>query len=692
MRAAALVLLALLSGCTDAAEPGPESPRESACEDASAGSGELECLHRIRNEQEWEQLSVPSEAVDQVRSAKYLLPARADARLPPLFLNGARHPLHYDFLVEVFPELFPTLTPKDYLRLLFDAEVRELVVGSVTQYRRREGGKRWGFTISGDPAQPGFITCDDVRAVHGELKRRLPDARDLGVAPSDQQQLADFPNCGVPFIDPGDVAYEAYHRAAAFGTVRRFRGPELAFAVEQAEVGFRDLVVVDEAPSDIETVVSAVVTGTRQGPLSHVAVRSAARGTPNCFLEGAYEYFEAWQDQLVRLECGARGLSIRAATLQEAEQYWEQLRPAPVTIPEPDREHLELLTLEDLPLGSAEQRALGAVRFGAKGRNLAWLRQNAAQLTPRGFLIPVAHHLRFLEQSHWRVDLGAGEDTYSFAETLAAWHAEPAFTTDGALRRERLAALQRAMQEASCDAELVTAVGALLVQTFGSAEVTVRFRSSSNAEDGAFFNGAGLYDSYSGCLADDLDDDELGPSRCDPHERQERGVCRALRKVWASLYNPKAYDERAFYGIDPSRAAMGVLVNERSEAELANMVVFSGNPSSARDDRYLVNAQIDELPVVSPAPGVWPEQSLLTLQGGQVSRIERVSGSSELPASAVVLSDEQLKQLGAELARLAERYPHDVEPPAGRSFLLDTEWKVMPDGALRIKQIRPFLR
>lgn len=227
--------------------------------------------------------------MDQIRSAKYLLPARADARLPPLFLNGARHPLHYDFLVEVFPELFPTLTPKDYLRLLFDAEVRELVVGSVTQYRRREGGKRWGFTISGDPAQPGFITCDDVRAVHGELKRRLPDARDLGVAPSDQQQLADFPNCGVPFIDPGDVAYEAYHRAAAFGTVRRFRGPELAFAVEQAEVGFRDLVVVDEAPSDIETVVSAVVTGTRQGPLSHVAVRSAARGTPNCYVEGAYE-------------------------------------------------------------------------------------------------------------------------------------------------------------------------------------------------------------------------------------------------------------------------------------------------------------------------------------------------------------------------------------------------------------------
>src|SRR5690606_14894396 len=123
---------------------------------------------------------------------------------------------------------------------------------------------------------------------------------------------------------------------------------------------------------------------------------------------------------------------------------------------------------------------------------------------------------------------------------------------------------------------------------FGSAEQTVRFRSSSNAEDGAFFNGAGLYDSYSGCLADDLDADDAGPSHCDAHELKERGVCRALRKVWASLWNPRAYDERAFYGIDQRKTAMAVLVNERSEQERANMVAFSGNPVLPSDPRYLV--------------------------------------------------------------------------------------------------------
>ena len=44
------------------------------------------------------------------------------------------------------------------------------------------------------------------------------------------------------------------------------------------------------------------------------------------------------------------------------------------------------------------------------------------------------------------------------------------------------------------------------------------------------FSGAGLYDSFSGCLADDLDDDTFGPSHCDETKAGERGAMRALRK------------------------------------------------------------------------------------------------------------------------------------------------------------------
>ena len=63
----------------------------------------------------------------------------------------------------------------------------------------------------------------------------------------------------------------------------------------------------------------------------------------------------------------------------------------------------------------------------------------------------------------------------------------------------------------------------------------LRFRSSTNVEDSEQFTGAGLYDSKSGCLADDLDADSSGPSICDPSEPNERGVFRAIRKVYLAM-------------------------------------------------------------------------------------------------------------------------------------------------------------
>jgi hypothetical protein len=692
MRLLVLALgLTALPACSDGDSLVRGQP-EQQCEEASARSGELECLHRIVDESDWQRVSVPLSAVDQVRSTKYLLPTRPDARLRPLFMNGSRYELHFEFMVEVFPELFSGLTAREYLRLLFDPALREFRAGVVTEYRLPGGGTRFGFTLAGDPSTTGSIGCDDVRSARAELLARLP-VSELAAVPSDREQLGFFAECGVPLLDPTDLEYELYHRAAAFGTVRRLSAHELPAKVASAELGFQDILVLEQAPSDIETIVSGVVTGSRQAPLSHVAVRSAARGTPNCYLKDALGYFEAWEGQLVRLECASDGLLVESASTEEAQAYWQQLKPAPVLIEAPDRDYSELVSLDALELASAEQRAQALSRFGAKGRNLAWLRQNLdPELTPLGFLVPSAHYFAFIESRRWPVDLGEGTAEHSFAETLEAWQGAAWFQADAAQRRARLADLQVAMEDATCDSALLELVGQQLVATLGSAEVTARFRSSSNAEDGALFNGAGLYDSFSGCLADDLDSDELGPSRCDPAERNERTVCRALKRVWASLWNAKAYDERAFYGIDPSRIAMGVLVNERSEGELANMVAFSGNPSVRSDRRYLVNAQFGERPVVSPEPGVWPEQALLTLEAGDVTAIERVAPSSLAQPDEQVVSDANLARLGAELSRLVDVYPFDQDPPDGRAFLLDTEWKVMPGGHLRIKQVRPFLK
>jgi phosphoenolpyruvate synthase/pyruvate phosphate dikinase len=227
---------------------------------------------------------------------------------------------------------------------------------------------------------------------------------------------------------------------------------------------------------------------------------------------------------------------------------------------------------------------------------------------------------------------------------------------------------------------------------FGSDTRMLRFRSSSNAEDALEFSGAGLYDSFSGCLADDLDGDKTGPSACDASEPSEHTVARALVRVWASLWNAEAYDEREWYGIDHERAAMAVLVDPRATGELANIVAFSGNPTAKSDDRYLVDAQAGELAVVLPEPGVFPEENLLTMTNGEVSAIDRARASSQVTAGTWVLQDAQLQQIGSLLWQIVQVYPVDGKVPSGASVILDTEWKILADGSLVVKQVRPFLR
>ena len=66
-------------------------------------------------------------------------------------------------------------------------------------------------------------------------------------------------------------------------------------------------------------------------------------------------------------------------------------------------------------------------------------------------------------------------------------------------------------------------------------------RSSTNAEDLPDFNGAGLYDTV-------------------PNVRGNDAVLAAIKKVWASVWNFTAYEDRERAGIDHAKVYGGVLV------------------------------------------------------------------------------------------------------------------------------------
>jgi len=660
------------------------------CDEAEARLGYRVCVCRVPDASVWTSITLPVPTPFERRATKYSLPARDDARLPGLFMDVNVFTLHYDFMRQAFPDEFGDLGVRDYLTLIEDPERREFYAGGLSEFALGGQAVLYGFTIWDDPGDPATtITCSEAHAVYAMLDPRF-DLVPLAFVPSSANQRDMLADCDIPSYDAeAGLDYEAYTPGIGYGTLRRYTLSELAAATSNHDFGWQDILVLEEAPTDIEAVISGAVTGRRQGALSHLNVRSAARNTPNCYVDEAYHLLEGWEGQLVRLECGNGYFSVDAATPDQANAFWEELRPSRVTIPEPDRDFSSTAGLLEVPTGTPEERATAVRRYGAKGANLATLYQRAAfDHQFAGFVVPMRHYVEFVETRSFAVDLGNGPELHTFAETLNAWLDDVTFRTDGRVRRQRLAALRDAMEDAEVDVDLSAAIEA----SYGTNTIMLRFRSSSNAEDALEFSGAGLYDSVSGCLADDLDGDSTGPSRCDAGESRERTVARALRHVWASLWNAEAYEERDWYGIDHARAAMAVLVNPRSQNEQANIVAFTGNPTSPGDDRYLIDAQAGELDVVLPDPGVFPEESLLTVSSGSVWAIDRVQGSSELPAGSWVLDDARLTELGGLLWQIVQAYPVDGVVPPDATVLLDTEWKILSDGRLIVKQVRPFLR
>lgn len=680
---------------TGTAETGQPVEDEPDCAEAEARLGYPACVPRIADETTFEDVTLTASTVDQLRVGKYLVPAVDDARVPPVFLDVNNFQMHYDFLVTAFPDDFSGLTTDQYEDLTLYPDTREFYAGTYALYIT-EAGTWFGFTVWDDPADPtSTITEADVEQVWNTLSDRFEIGSLVWVPDSSAQKEAAQSWSDAPFPIDGvetNITYEVYNEGEAYGTLRLYTLSELDDATQDAEFGYQDILAIDEAPTDLERVVSGIVTGTRQGELSHLNVRSSTRGTPNCYIADPLTALADWEGQLVHFTCGENDWSIEAATAEQAEAWWDSIRPDPVEVCSPNTTTTDMPELHELATDTLEERQDNICTYGAKGSNLAALYQRIDdEYQLQGFLIPFHYYQEFMNTHTWTVDLGDGPAEYSFSDTLAAWSVDPTFTSDPSTRRADLEDLRDAIRGEKLDPDLLAMLAEHIRDVFGDEATMVRFRSSSNAEDSMEFAGAGLYESESGCLADELDDDDEGPSLCDPDKSDEQTLDHALLKVWASLWNMEAWDERDWYSIDQSQVAMGVLACTRVGDEEANAVAFSGNPSAADDDRYLINAQEGELAVVSSEPGVYPESVLLTLDDGAVTDILRVTGSSEV-VGGEVLTDAELSELGGELWTITEVFPLDDVAPEGHDVLWDTEWKIDSTGQLKIKQIRPFLR
>lgn len=618
------------------------------------------------------------------------------------FQNTQKHPIHYDFAHKI---LGIAQTPNEYVLSTYVGEGRTAMAGTLVYYPALDSRLDNLVEPLVAPIALTFFPSDNLTPQQALLAYRLIEERigflrysggsqRLGYLPAGSVQDLDLAAATSQFAAAGalymgrtdlyaDITMQLLNPGIAYGKLRLLSPEELASTV----VSFGDILLLTRLPNELP-VVGGTITEEMQTPLAHVNLAAHTRGTPNMALLGAGDMpaIAELLGKMVRLEVTSSGYTLEETTLADAEAYWKSIKKEPLA-PAADDDMM------GLP-GFAELSFDDSISVGAKAANLAVLRNLLPANAPDGFAVPFHYYNQFMELSEVDTEdcLAAqidciGEDRdkdacdgaaelclagplpeslWEYAERVCADHQ---VVGDSLLRDAVLDGLRHHIRHIPVEPLFAAELDARIAELAG--EGKVRLRSSTNSEDLEEFSGAGLYDSVSAYAQGDY------------------AASQRIRKVWASVWGWRAYEERAFWNIDHFAVRMGVCVNPAFQDEKANGVLITQNIADPLTVGMYVNVQLGEGAVTNPEAGELPEVfSIIPGPGGGV-QVARQRYSSLSPGTPI-LSDGEVTELFQKSAKAHEHFAklYGKYSPA---IAMDIEFKVHgTDRHLYLKQARPY--
>lgn len=610
-----------------------------------------------------------------------------------VFQNSKDYSFHYDFLGENLAELRNANREEMDEITLFN-EGRTLLLGAALfsiHASTREVGIQF---VSQDPLSVAD-TERAFRAVKGSIHSiepvdfyYMPTFQQLTFAEANRTELEAN---GIPIAstDRWSAGAGIYSPGWAMGRLVYLDSSEIDAAFLDGTLTSDDILVTDGTPAEIPRV-AGVITLSPSSPSSHTAILASSYKIPFAYLRselqkkqvlellGQSVYFSANEGFAFNQSDPTRIRLIPLAPFegtQELQDLSELKDPDPLQYPVRQSagtywKNVSDLTYSDLPA------------FGGKSTYFHLLRRAIPQNSPEAVALSLDLWNDYMNQ----IMLSG----MSLRETIEQRLASLDDTSHPSL--ELKLALDEIQNWIKDDADFTASQQASILDALSSFDNQrkIRFRSSTNVEDTETFVGAGLYSSYSGCKFDDLDDDDAGPSGCDDSETKERGVFRAIRKVYASFYNLNAYLERSRRGVTESEVGMGVLAHYSfpDEMEIANGVVQVERLSMGSYE-MVISSQIGAVSVSNPDPGVEPEQ----VRGYRFSATSKFYLSLDRQSSLAVLGakvmtwESDYEALSNLIQLVMAQYQKDF--PEKLEFKLDFEFKKTPEG-LSVKQVRPL--
>jgi rifampicin phosphotransferase len=438
------------------------------------------------------------------------------------YVNTKRYAFHKDFVNGTYLSLE---RGREFFENNYLKPNRRFILGTIAY---QTPIKRWTFEFwEGD-----LISADQIKAAADVINGSFfsPVAYKPNSVRQDEESRT---LAGVQRVLQSDIAreqeYQALNVATGLGRIH-----VIAKLDEHVEIGFNEILVLDEVPIQLPPV-AGVITSKPSTPLSHINLLAKGWGIPNAYIKNAQTLLKQYDGWWVTFETRRDNYSIKRANIDQLREYQQRLaQRLDVVKPKFDLSETRLL-------GLGQQRARSSIAFGGKSANLGEL-MNAhlpGMQVPNGFSVPFCYYDQFLKAN--KLD-----------DAIYALLNDQKFVHDPAYRRERLTELRQRIEQGTFDEKLRAQIVRRAHQEFANRGLFVR--SSSNSEDLPNFSGAGLYTTV-------------------PNVKGDQQLIDAIKTVWASLWNFEAYEARERMAVDHSKIFMAVLIQEGINSESSGVMI-----------------------------------------------------------------------------------------------------------------------
>lgn len=605
------------------------------------------------------------------RPVKFVLLPDGKGEFSRLFVIDPRqHEFHWQFL-STLPE-FKGMNVHDIKALSFEPGNRRVLLGTLTTENGMSEGQ-WNPTTSfflntseapepalvrkvGDTVGDWLEKNADANTGVGNLGTKLGFEPTLAQQPAVAARLKDYRGITV-HMPYANKSAAAYNEGVGLGRI------VVANTAKEVEAGLKNgtinadtILVVGEDLLELPPV-AGVISAQPMTEASHLVLLAQMYSMPLAYEPGALKTYGKLKGQWAVMETREGSGFELFPSLSEGDlaRVRSVLRQPSLKV---EADFAESRIREVTKLEAKDVKS-----YGGKSAKFGLIRRTIPEATRAKVLgIPIHYYRLFLETSK----LPDGRSVKAALDQIMGRLPANAsyFETVAAAKEARAM-----MKTAELDPKLVADLRQTLEREFPEAK-RLKLRSSSNVEDGAEFNGAGLYDSDGICLRECEKDD----------------FAKGLRKVWSSLYTERGLWARRRFGVDEKLVGMGITVHPPYKGEAANGVV-----KFARRARYEGEDEIRQVKILAVSG---EEASVTNATEGGVNEVVAIEGdrvdfhrpANGEPPGRFLMERKHYDQLSALMEKLYRAWPHSL-----KGMEIEAEWKLVGTGAdqhVEIKQVR----